>query len=103
MAGSAALGFYAAAVVGVGVAIGGIWRTSLAADLASLFVIATFLVDMLVPALSWPDWIHQFALTGHMGAPMIGNWNVAGLLACVAVAVIGIALGAWGMRRRDVG
>jgi ABC-2 type transport system permease protein len=103
MAGSAALGFYAAAVVGVGVAIGGVWRTSLAADLASLFVIATFLVDMLVPALSWPDWIHQFALTAHMGAPMIGNWSVAGLAACVAVAVIGIALGAWGMRRRDIG
>jgi hypothetical protein len=38
-----------------------------------------------------------------MGQPMIGNWNVAGLVACVAVAVVGIALGAWGMRRRDIG
>jgi ABC-2 type transport system permease protein len=102
MEGSAALGLYTAAVVGIGIAIGGLWRTSLAAELASLFVIFTFLVDMLAPALSMPDWIHQLALTAHFGQPMVGNWSVAGPIACLAVAVVGIALGAWGMRRRDV-
>jgi ABC-2 type transport system permease protein len=102
MEGAAALGLYTAAVVGVGVAIGGLWRSSLAAELASLFVIFTFLVDMLAPALKLPDWIHQFALTGHFGQPMVGQWDAAGIVACVAVAVAGVIIGAWGIRRRDI-
>jgi ABC-2 type transport system permease protein len=102
MAGSAALGLYAAAVVGVGVAIGGLWRNSLAAELASVFVIATFLVDLVAPALKLPDWFHNLALTAHMGQPMVGHWNAVGIAACLAIAVGGVLIGAWGMRRRDV-
>ncbi len=37
--GSAALGLYGAAVVGVGVAVGGLWRTSIAAEIAVLAVV----------------------------------------------------------------
>ena len=102
MLGSAALGLYAVAIVGVGVAIGGLWRTSLAAEFAALVVVATYLVDLLAPPLRLPDWFHQLALTAHMGQPMIGQWDVAGIVACVALAAGGIALGAWGMSRRDV-
>jgi ABC-2 type transport system permease protein len=101
--GTALLGLYAAAVVGVGIAIGGLWRTSLAAEIAAVAVTATFLIDLLAPALNWPDWIHQLALTAHMGKPMIGIWDPAGIAACLIIAVGGVALGAWGMRRRDVG
>ena len=36
MVGSVALGLFAAAVVGVGVAVGGVWRTSLAAEIAAV-------------------------------------------------------------------
>jgi ABC-2 type transport system permease protein len=96
------LGLYAAAVVGVGVAIGGLWRTSLAAELAAVLVTATFLVDLLAPALKLPDWVHQLALTAHMGRPMIGEWNAVGMVACVALAVGGVIVGAWGIRRRDI-
>jgi ABC-2 type transport system permease protein len=102
MAGSAALGLFAAAAIGVGVAIGGLWRTSLAAELASLAVLATFLVDLFAPALKMPDWVHKLALTAHLGKPMIGQWNEVGVVACLAIAVGGVLLGAWGMRRRDV-
>jgi ABC-2 type transport system permease protein len=102
MLGSLALGLYAAAIVGVGVAIGGLWRTSLAAEIAALVVVATYLVDLLAPPLNLPDWLHQLALTTHLGQPMIGQWDVAGLVACLAIAAGGIALGAWGIRRRDV-
>jgi ABC-2 type transport system permease protein len=102
MLGTASLGLYAAAIVGVGVAVGGLWRTSLAAEIAALIVVATYLIDLLSPPLKLPDWFHQLALTAHMGAPMVGQWDVAGIVACVALAVCGIALGAWGMRRRDV-
>ena len=100
--GTASLGLYAAAIVGVGVAVGGLWRTSLAAEIAALVVVATYLVDLLAPPLNLPDWVHQLALTAHLGQPMIGQWNLAGVAACVVIAAGGILLGAWGMDRRDV-
>jgi len=100
--GSAALGIYALAIVGIGFAVGGLWRTSLAAEVAALVVVATYLIDLLAPALKLPDWVHQLALTAHLGQPMIGVWDPAGIAACLVIAVGGIALGAWGVRRRDV-
>jgi ABC-2 type transport system permease protein len=101
-AGTIALGFYAAAMVGIGVAIGGLWRTSWAAEVVAAVVIATFLIGLLAPALKMPDWIQQLALTAHLGQPMIGTWDWAGMVACAVLAVGGILLGAWGMQRRDV-
>ena len=96
MLGSTALGLFAVAMVGVGVAVGGLWRTSLAAEIAALVVIVTYLIDLLAPALKLPDWVHQLALTAHLGQPMIGAWDPVGVVACIVIAVGGIALGAWG-------
>jgi polyether ionophore transport system permease protein len=100
--GSASLGLVAAAFVGIGVAVGGLWRTSLAAEITAVLVVATYLIDLLAPPLNLPDWFHQLALTAHLGQPMIGDWDPVGIVACLALAVGGIALGAWGMTRRDV-
>jgi ABC-2 type transport system permease protein len=102
MFGSAALALYGAAIVGVGIAFGGLWKTSVAAELAALVVVATYLIDLLAPALKLPAWIHQLALTAHLGQPMVGRWDVAGIAACLAIAAVGIGLGAWGVRRRDM-
>ncbi len=102
MLGSASLGLFAVAIVGIGVTIGGVWKTSLAAEIAALIVVATYLVDLLAPPLKLPDWFHQLALTAHMGQPMIGQWDPVGIVASVAIGVGGILLGAWGMSRRDV-
>ena len=101
--GTAAMGLYAFAIVGVGVAIGGLWRTSLAGEIAALVVVVTYLIDLLAPPLKLPDWLHQLALTAHLGQPMIGQWDVAGIVACLVIGGGGILLGAWGMTRRDVG
>jgi ABC-2 type transport system permease protein len=100
--GSASLGLYAIAIVGVGVAVGGLWRTSLAAEITALVVVVTYLIDLLAPALKLPDWFHQLALTAHMGQPMIGQWDAFGIVASVVIAVGGILLGARGVTRRDV-
>jgi len=102
MLGCASLGLYAAAIVGVGVAVGGLWRTSIAADIAALVVVATYLLDLVAPPLKLPDWLHQLALTAHFGNPMTGQWDLAGIIACLVIAVGGILLGAWGIRRRDI-
>jgi ABC-2 type transport system permease protein len=100
--GSLSLGLYAIAIVGIGVAIGGLWRTSLAAEIAALVVVATFLVDLLAPPLGLPDWVHQLAITAHIGQPMIGQWDPVGVVLCIGIAVVGIGLGAIGIRRRDI-
>lgn len=101
MAGTITLGLYAAALAGVGFAVGG-WRTSIAAESVALVVVATYLIDLIVPALKLPDWVHQLALTAHLGQPMVGVWDPAGIVACVVIAAGGLALGGWGMRSRDV-
>jgi ABC-2 type transport system permease protein len=100
--GSASLGLYMAALIGVGVAVGGLWRTSLAAEVVALLVVATYLLDLLAPPLNLPDWLHQLALTAHFGQPMLGIWDPVGVIACLVLAVGGVAVGAWGMARRDV-
>ncbi|HEY5519104.1 MAG TPA: hypothetical protein VIK08_00450 [Candidatus Limnocylindrales bacterium] len=100
--GCAALGLFAAAVVGIGFAVGGVWRTSVAAEVAAIFVVVTYLLQLLAPALKLPDWVQNLALTAHFGQPMVGNWDIAGVIAAIVIAVGGILIGAWGVQRRDV-
>jgi putative exporter of polyketide antibiotics len=102
LAGSVSLGLYAAALIGVGIAIGGLWRTSLAAEIVALIVVVTYLIDLLAPPLNLPSWVHELALTAHLGQPMVGEWDPVGIVACVAIAIAGTLLGAWGMTRRDI-
>jgi ABC-2 type transport system permease protein len=97
------LALYGAALVGIGIGVGGLLGPAFAAPVVTAFAIATFLVDLLGPALSLPDWLQQLALTNHVGEPMLGTWDLGGMLVCLALAVGGLGLGAWGMRRRDVG
>lgn len=100
--GSTVLFLFMAAVIGVGFAIGGVFGTSRAAEVAALLVVATYLVALVGPPLGLPDVVQQLALTTHLGQPMVGEWDAAGMVAAGVIAVGGIALGAWGMRRRDV-
>ena len=99
--GCAALGLFAAAVVGIGFAVGGVWRASLAAEVAAVFVVVTYLIQLVAPAFKAPDWVTNLALTVHFGTPMVGHWDIAGVVAAIAIAVGGIVIGAWGFSRRD--
>ena len=101
MAGTITLGLYAAALAGVGFAVGG-FRSSIAAEAVALLVVVMYFIDLLVPALKLPDSVHQLALTAHLGQPMVGVWDGAGIVACIVLAVGGLLLGGWGVRRRDV-
>jgi ABC-2 type transport system permease protein len=103
VAGALIIGLYAAAAAGIGMAVGGLVRNSIAGEVTALFVIATFLIDFLAPPLNLPDWFHQLALSSHMGQTMIGRWDPVGVGVCVAIAVAGLLLGGLGMQRRDIG
>jgi len=102
MLGTLVLGLYAAGVAGVGLALGGIFRPSIAGGAVAVLVTATFLVDLLAPALRLPDWVDKLALTTHLGQPMIGSWDWTGIAACLVLALGGVVLSGWGMSRRDV-
>jgi ABC-2 type transport system permease protein len=102
MAGTLALGLYAAALAGIGFAVGGLVGTGVAAAAVAVVVVATYLIDLLVPALQLPDWVHRLALTAHLGQPMVGTWDAAGVVACLVLAVGGLLLGAEGLARRDL-
>lgn len=102
VAGTLVFGLYAAALCGIGFAAGGLFRTSLAAEIVAGVVIVTFLIDIVAPALKLPDWVHQLALTAHLGQPMVGVYDVPGIVLMLVLAIGGLLLGAWGMQRRDV-
>jgi len=100
--GTMSLGLFALAATGVGLAIGGVFRTSVAAETVALLVVATYLLDILSEALTWPDWTRQLTLTAHMGRPMIGDWDLVGVALCLVLAFGGMVVGAWGIARRDL-
>jgi putative exporter of polyketide antibiotics len=61
-----------------------------------------YLLDFLGAALDLPEEILWFSLSRHLGQPLIGEWDVPGMVACAALAIGGMLVGAWGLSRRDV-
>jgi ABC-2 type transport system permease protein len=100
--GAGALGLYAAAVAGIGFAVGGLVRNSLASAAVFVVAIGTILIDILAPILELPDWVHDVALTSHFAEPMVGNWDSVGIVVSLALAIGGVLIGAWGFSRRDL-
>lgn len=101
--GTLVLAMYGAALAGIGVAVAGVSRASFAMPAVVTIAVVTFLLDLLAPALRLPDWVQDLALTSHLGEPMVGAWDAVGIVACLALAIGGVAVGARGMARRDVG
>ncbi len=97
-----ALALYSAALLGVGFAIGGVARGSFAGPAVAVLAIGTFFVSLLGAALRLPDAVRQLALTSHLDQTMTGTWEAAGVAATLVLAVGGLCLGAWGIRRRDL-
>ena len=84
-------------------AAGGLVRSSLAAPVAAFAVLATFVIDILGPALKLPDPILQLSIYQHLGKPLAGSYDPVGIAIAAVLAVGGLAVGAWGLHRRDVG
>ena len=101
--GALVLGLYAAALGGIGIAVGGVFGTSYAGPFVAIFTIVTWFIGIIGPALKLPDILRELALTSHYGFTMLGQWDAVGVVASIVLAVGGIALGAWGFARRDLG
>ena len=68
----------------------------------ALITILTWFIDIIAPAVGLPAVAHDLALTSHYGLPMLGHWDAVGIAASLVLVVGGVALGAWGLRRRDL-
>jgi ABC-2 type transport system permease protein len=93
----------AAGFAGIGFAVGGLVRSSLAARVTALVVIATFLLDTLGAALDLPDVVLELSIYKHLGQPMAGTVDPVGIVVSVILVLGGLAIGAWGLSRRDIG
>lgn len=100
--GALILGVYALALIGIGMVVGGWLRTSWAAPFVVVFIVATWFLQLLGPLLGLPELVTDMAITSHFGQPMVGVWNLAGVVAALAIGVGGIVLGAVGFARRDL-
>jgi putative exporter of polyketide antibiotics len=101
--GVSVLGLYAMALAGIGLAVGGLVRPSLAAPVTITLALGFFLWDLIGSIARLPDPLLDLALNRHLGQPMLGQYDWPGMALCAALAVGGIALCAIGMARRDVG
>ena len=97
------LGLYGMALAGIGLAVGGLIRPSLAAPVTIVVGLGFYLLDLIGSILDLPDAVLGIALNRHLGRPILGVYDEAGMLACAALAVGGVVLCATGMRRRDIG
>jgi ABC-2 type transport system permease protein len=92
---------YGLAWAGLGLAVGGLVRSSLAAATVIALTVGSFLLELFATALKLPEWVANLALGAHYGQPFVGKWDAAGVIASVVLALAGLAVGAWGMARRD--
>jgi hypothetical protein len=91
------------ALAGIGLAVGGLIRPSLAAPVTVVLGMAFYLLDLIGSILDLPDYIVDLALNRHLGRPILGVYDGPGMALCAALAIGGVLACAWGMRRRDVG
>ena len=101
--GLAVLGLYGMALAGIGLAVGGLIRPSLAAPVTIVLGLAFYLLDLIGSILDLPDFIVDLALNRHLGRPILGSYDEIGIAVCMAIAVGGVLVCAWGVRRRDIG
>ncbi|HXG27044.1 MAG TPA: ABC transporter permease subunit [Candidatus Binatia bacterium] len=101
--GVAVLGIYGMALAGIGLAVGGLVRPSLAAPVTLIVALGNFLWELIGSIADFPDAMLDLSLSRHLGQPMLGEFDWPGMALCVALAIGGVVLCAVGMRRRDIG
>ncbi|TAJ99205.1 MAG: hypothetical protein EPO36_13010 [Chloroflexota bacterium] len=97
------LGLYGMALAGIGLAVGGLVRPGHAGPVTLAVGLGSYIFNLVGTILEWPDAILDIAPQRHLGQPMLGNIDEAGLLILGTLAVGGVVLCALGIRRRDIG
>ncbi|HLA16064.1 MAG TPA: ABC transporter permease subunit [Candidatus Limnocylindrales bacterium] len=96
------LGVYATALAGIGLAVGGLLSPRWPGIVVGLYVIGSFLLEVIGTPLKLPDTILDLSLARHLGRPMVGDYDEVGLALFAVLILGGLALCAVGFRRRDL-
>ena len=83
------------AIGGIGALLAAILRTSLATALLSVFLVVTYLLDLLTPVYEWPSWVSRLSVFDAFGQPYVGVPAEAGLVLLGGLALVGTAAAAW--------
>jgi ABC-2 type transport system permease protein len=102
LVGCGVLAAYGAAFAGLGLALAGLGWPRRAAAATAVLSIASYLLGTLGSTLQLPEAIVDLSLGEHLGRPMTGSVDVVGLGVMLLLAIGGLAVGAWGIRRRDL-
>lgn len=100
--GTLVLGLYGVALAGAGFAVAGLLRPGWAGPLIAGLAVGSYLLVLIGRPLRLPQVILDLALNSHYGQPMAGIFDGLGIIASALLAVGGLALGAWGLGRRDL-
>lgn len=83
------------AIAAVGAVLAAFLRTGLATAILTVFIVATYLVDLLAPVYDWPTWIGNLSVFEAFGQPYVAVPAVSGLGLLAGLALLGTALAAW--------
>ena len=83
------------AIGGVGAILAAVLRTALSTALLAVFLVTTYLVDLLATAYGWPSWIGNLSVFEAFGQPYIGVPAISGLALLAALALAGTAAAAY--------
>jgi ABC-2 type transport system permease protein len=102
LGGGLVLGTYAAALIGVGFVVAGLGWPKLAGVAVAGLALGFYLLDLIGSILRLSDDVMNLSLNRHLGKPMIGIYDVGGLVFCAVVALGGLVLAALLYSRRDL-
>src|SRR6185503_5604527 len=86
IAGLSVLGLYGMALAGIGLAVGGLVRPSLAAPVTIVLGLGFYLLDLIGSILNLPDAVLDLALNRHLGRPILGAHDGPGLVLLAGLA-----------------
>jgi ABC-2 type transport system permease protein len=92
---------FALTFAAVGALLAG-WRPRAAVVVLSTVTVVSYLVFQLGPLLKWPDWADNLSVFQLYGTPLITPVFVGGLIAMLAIGVVGFTAAGIVLARRDV-
>jgi ABC-type transport system involved in multi-copper enzyme maturation permease subunit len=92
---------FALTFAAVGALLAG-WRPRVAVVILSTIAVVSYLVFQLGPLFKWPDWANNLSVFQLYGTPLITPVFVGGLIAMLAIVVVGFGSAGVVLARRDV-
>jgi len=86
---------FGVAIGAIGAVLAGCFRTGLAATALVVFLVASYLVQLLGPAYSWPDWVTRLSVFDAFGRPYLEVPPAAGLILLGSLVLVGSIGAAW--------